>query len=61
MRIGDFVYALESIFGASALLLEMDVMKTLRQNVPSFTYVVESSEISFEGYLFSLKQYIENI
>ncbi len=59
-QIGDFVCALESIFGASASLLEMDVMKTLRQNVPSFTYVAESPEISFERYLFSLKQYIEN-
>lgn len=59
-RIGDFVYALESIFGASALLLEMDVMKTLQQNVPSFIYVVASPEISFEGYLFSLKRHIEN-
>jgi hypothetical protein len=60
-EIGDFVYALESVFGASTSLLEMDVMKTLRQNVPSFTYVEKSPEVSFEGYLFSLKQYIESI
>jgi hypothetical protein len=60
-RIGDFVYALESVFGAGASLLEIDVMKTLRQNVPSFTYVAESPEISFEGYLFSLKRYFENV
>ena len=59
-RIGDFVYALESIFGASASLLEMDVMKTLRQKVPSFNYVVEDPEVSFEGYLFSFKQHIES-
>jgi hypothetical protein len=59
-RIGDFVYALESVFGASASLLEMDVMKTLRQNVPSFTYVAANPELSFEGYLFSLKRYIES-
>ncbi len=60
-RIGDFVYALESIFGTSASLLEMDIMKALRQSVPSFTCVVEGPELSFEGYLFSLKRYIENI
>ncbi|HUK84320.1 MAG TPA: hypothetical protein VLU95_00510 [Candidatus Acidoferrum sp.] len=59
-QIGDFVYALESIFGASAALLEIDVMKTVRESVPSFAYSVEDSEISFEGYLFSLKWFIEN-
>ncbi len=59
-RIGDFVYALESIFGASASLLEMDIMKALSLRTPSFAYVLETPEISCEGYLFSLKTYIEN-
>jgi hypothetical protein len=59
-KIGDFVYALETIFGAGAVLLEMDVMKTLRQAVPSFSYVAEGGEMSFEGYLSSLKQFVES-
>jgi hypothetical protein len=60
-RIGDFVDGLEQIFGASAPLLELVVMKTLRQSVPSFIYLVESSNLNFESYLSSLKHHVENL
>ena len=59
-RIEVFVNAVEQVFGISAPLLEIDVMKNLRQKVPSFIYVVRSQDLSFEDYLESLKRHIEN-
>lgn len=56
-KIGHFVYALEQIFGTGALLIQIDVVKNLRQRVPSFVYSTESSNLSFEAYLTSLKQH----
>jgi len=60
-RIGDFVEALEKVFGTSALLIEIDVLRSLQQRVPSFTYLQERSELSFESYLASLKHHVENL
>lgn len=60
-RIGDFVTALEKIFGASASLVEIDIVKILQQRVPSFTYLLESSDLSLEAYLRSLRQHVENL
>lgn len=58
-RIGDFVNALEKIFGASALLLEIDVMKTMRQKVPAFTCEAKNPNLEFDDYLKSLKSFME--
>jgi hypothetical protein len=60
-RLGDFVDGLEKIFGTGASVLELEVMKTLRHRVPSFVYVVESSDLSFESYLLSLRCHVENL
>jgi hypothetical protein len=59
VRIGDFTNALEKIFGASALLLEIDVMKTMRQKVPAFTCEVKNTNLAFGDYLESLKSFME--
>jgi hypothetical protein len=59
-RVADFVYGLEQIFGTSASLLELEVMKTLRQSIPSFNYSPLSSDLSFEPYVESLRQHLEN-
>ena len=59
-RIGDFVAGLEKIFGPTAFLLELAIMKALKQRVPSFNYLMERPNLSFEGYIESLKQHLEN-
>jgi len=60
-RIGDFVDGMEKIFGTSASLLEVEVMKSLRRKVPSFIYLVESPYLLFEDYSESLRRHIENL
>jgi hypothetical protein len=59
-RLGDFVDGLERIFGSTAFLLELAIMKALKQKVPSFNYLLEKPNLSFEGYVESLKQHLEN-
>jgi hypothetical protein len=57
-RTGDFANAIEEIFGISALLIEIQVMKTLRQRVPLFTYIIENAELNFDEYLSSLRSFM---
>jgi hypothetical protein len=57
-RIEEFVGALEKIFGTSALLLEIDVMKTIRQKVPAFKCETKNPNLAFGDYLKSLKSYM---
>ena len=57
----DFVNALEQIFGASSILVEIFVMKSIRQQVPLFCYAVENDDINFLDYLESLKSYLTNL
>jgi hypothetical protein len=59
-RIGDFVDGLEKVFGPTAFLLELAIIKALKQKVPSFNYLLEGSNLSFEFYVDSLKQHVEN-
>jgi hypothetical protein len=59
VMIEEFVEALEKIFGSSSLLLEMDVMKTIRKKIPEFKFEAESSDLSFTSYLKSLKRFLE--
>ena len=59
-RIGDFVAGLEKIFGPTAFLIELSIMKALKQKVPSFSYLLEGSNLSFEVYAQSLRQHVEN-
>jgi hypothetical protein len=60
-RIGDFVDGLEQIFGASASLLELEAMKNLKKNVPSFIYLLDCSDLSFRAYAESLREEMANI
>jgi len=60
-RISDFVNGVEQIFGTSATLLELVVMKNLKKSVPSFNYSAKSPDLSFEGYADSLRKHIENL
>ena len=59
VMIEEFVGALEEIFGSSALLLEIDVMKTVRKKIPEFKFEAENSGLSFIGYLKSLRSFME--
>lgn len=58
-RIGDFVNALEKIFGASALLIEIDVIKNMRQKVPTFKCESDNPNLAFGDYLNSLKRFMD--
>jgi hypothetical protein len=60
-RIGDFDDALGKIFGPSASIVEIDILKGLQQKVPSFIYTLESTDLSLVSYLVSLKQHLENL
>lgn len=58
-RMEEFVNALEEIFGASALLLEIDIMKNMRQKVPAFKCEATNPNLAFGDYLKSLKTFME--
>ena len=58
-RIEDFVNALEQIFGTSALLIEIDIMKSIQQKVPSFILTMEDADLNFLCYLQSLKSFTD--
>jgi len=59
VMIEEFVAALEKIFGPSALILEIDVMKTVSKKIPEFKFETESSNLTFVSYLKSLKGFME--
>ena len=58
-RTKEFVDALEGIFGKSALLLEIDLMKTLNQKVPTFKCETSNPKLNFCEYLKSLQSFME--
>lgn len=60
-RTADFVNAIEQIFGASAALVEVEIMKNIRQEVPLFKYSTENGDLDLINYLRSLKTYLANI
>jgi hypothetical protein len=55
----EFVAALEKIFGSGALILEIDVMKTVSKKIPEFKFEIKSSNLTFISYLKSLKGFLE--
>ena len=55
----EFVEALEEIFGSSSLLLEIDIMKTVRKKIPEFKFEAENSDLLFISYLKSLRIFME--
>ena len=57
----DFVNTLEQIFGASSLLVEIDIMKSIKHQVPLFNYAVENVDLDFLDYLEALKSYLANL
>jgi hypothetical protein len=58
-RTKEFVEALEGIFGKSALLLEIDLMKTLSQKVPTFKCETRNPKLTCCEYLTSLQSFME--
>lgn len=58
-RIEDFINALEQIFGTSASLIEIDIMKSIQQKVPSFILTMEETDLNFLCYLQSLKSFTD--
>jgi hypothetical protein len=48
---------LEQVFGQGALLLEAQIMETLHRRVPSFKFSPKQEELSFLGYLESLRSF----
>lgn len=58
-RTKEFVDALEGIFGKSALLLEIDLMKNLSLKVSEFKCEISNPKLTFCEYLNSLQSYME--
>jgi hypothetical protein len=58
-RTKEFIDAIEGIFGKSALLLEIDLMKNLSQKVPAFKCETSNPKLTFCEYLKSLQSYME--
>jgi hypothetical protein len=59
VMIDEFAEALEKIFGSSALILEIDLMKNLSKRFPEFKLEAKSSDLTFINYMKSLKGFIE--
>ena len=57
-NIGEFVKALEEMFGAGALLIEIEVMKNMRQKIPSLKLEAEDADFDFKKYIESAKHFI---
>jgi hypothetical protein len=58
-RTDKFVDVLEQVFGASALLIEIEIMKNIRQRVPRFEFRVKDRYVAFDQYLDSLRAYLD--
>lgn len=58
-RIGDFVNALEEVYGISALLIEVAILKKVCQELPAFTFVVENTQLNLVDFLKSLRIFME--
>jgi hypothetical protein len=58
-KLEDFVNALENVFGASALLVEIDILKRIKTKAPLFMYIVQNADLYFDEYLSSLKNYMQ--
>lgn len=58
-RTKEFADAIEGIFGKSAFLLEIDLMKNLSQKVPTFKCEISNPKLTFCDYLKSLQNYME--
>ncbi len=53
-RIPDFSDALEQLFGVGAGLIEIQIMKCLRNKVPRFSHSPKNQSLSFDNYIASL-------
>jgi hypothetical protein len=54
-----FVNALEQIFGVGALLIEVQIIKALKLQVPQFRHSPGEKEMSFLGYLESMRSFLQ--
>jgi hypothetical protein len=59
-RIGDFSNAIEQIFGTGALLLELGIMKKIRQMFPRFEFKAENVGFSFNDFMDSFRRYLSD-
>jgi hypothetical protein len=57
-KIGEFANALETIFGASATIIELEILKALHRRVPQFRYFPPHKNITFTGYIAALRQHL---
>ena len=59
-RIGDFSNAIEQIFGTGALLIELEIMKKIRQMFPLFECKAENVSFSFNDFMDSFRHYLSD-
>ncbi len=60
-RIEALVNSIEKLFGPTSLLIEIEVMKSIHQKIPSFEHKPGNVEFSFECYLESLRNYLSSL
>ena len=58
-KIEGFSEAIESIFGDSANLVELKIIKTLQRKVKGFAYKSKSKESFFSEYLMALHRHLD--
>ncbi len=59
-RIGDFANAIEQIFGTSALLIELKIMKKIRQMFPLFECKSDNAGFDFNDFMDSFRCYLSD-
>lgn len=59
-RIGDFANAIEQIFGTSALLIELKIMKKIRQMFPLFECKSDNADFNFSDFMDSFRCYLSD-
>lgn len=57
-KIGEFASALEQILGSGAGLIEIEIMKRIRNKIPNFKHSPRQKSLSFSDYMISLNFFI---
>jgi hypothetical protein len=57
-NIEGFTYAIESIFGQAAILVELKIIERLQRKADGFTYKSKAQGLFFADYLATLRRYL---
>ena len=57
LKITDFAYAIEQIFGGGAKFIELKIIEALHGKIPGFMYFPKTEDIVFAEYVASLNRF----